>query len=271
MQIELFDLPPIPSIKSPLGYPGGKRKLCVLLDEYLPKGLTNMVSPFMGGGSVELYCTGKLIHVEAYDNFEPLMNFWKFFIEDSKKLIDFVRTIYPLPFERRKYYDKTGLAKGLPDFDNSSLTDFERAGVYLCVNKQSFRGWGLAAPQSQFEELKPLSFFNKWETWQNTYITVGCSDYIPVIENANGKFLYLDPPYVDKEHFYGAYKDKAQFDHKKLAELLHNTSSKWIMSYGDHQLIRDLYKDYTILEPQWKYMVRRNADQKSEELLILNL
>lgn len=271
MQIELLDLPKIPSIKSPLGYPGGKRRSWNLLSEHLPRNLTHLVSPFMGGGSIELACTGKNIRVQGSDNFEPLINFWQNFLDDSKAVIDLVCSMYPLTFEQRLYYHSVKLEKNSAHPDGSIITDLERAAIYLCVNKQSFRNWTFAARPSRYEVPVTIESFRKWETWQNAYLEVTCSDYVPIIENADGRFMYLDPPYVGKEEYYGVYEDESEFDHYYLAELLHKTSSKWMMSYGDHELIRKLYKKFTILEPKWKYTVRRNSDSTSQELLILNL
>ena len=271
MQMELMSLPSIPDVKSPLGYPGGKRRLWIHLEPYLPSDLKELVSPFIGGGAIELACTGKLIQVEAADNFEPLTNFWQNFIKSSSDVVDLVLDLYPLSFNERMHYHNTQLKKNSIDIEGNLLSDFERSAIYFCINKQSFRAWGLARPPSKCELLKSVDSFKKWKTWQNEYIQVKCSDYVPMIENANGRFLYLDPPYVNKEYFYGAYKDDSTFDHENLASLLHKTNSKWIMSYGKHPLIEKLYKDYTILEPQWKYTTRPNSDPTSAELLILNL
>ena len=269
-QRHLFDLP---DVKSPLGYPGGKRKLWPCLKEYLPNDLTELVSPFMGGGAIELLCTSRGITVQGSDNDEPLINFWEYFIEDAKELVDLVCSIYPLSFEEKTYYFDTRLEKDSNKITGGKVTDLERAAIYFCINRQSFRAWGLCRPACKYEELKPLTYFTRWENWQNRHITVSCSDYTPIIENANGRFMYLDPPYVGKEYFYGDYKraNKNDFDHHHLSYLLRETKSKWILSYGNHELVKDLYKDYTILEPQWKYAIRSNGDTKSDELLILNL
>lgn len=271
MQIELFELATTPNTKSPLGYPGGKRRLWKHLEPYLPHDLTHLISPFMGGGSIELKCTGKNIQVKGYDNFEPLTNFWKYFIRNSRDLIDQVISIYPLTFEQRLYFHKSQLKKGSADMEGLVLSDFERAAIYFCINKQSFRSWGLAAKPSKVEAKYSPNYFTKLRSWKNQNIEVGNSDYAPIIENANGTFLYCDPPYVEKEHYYGSRETKQTFDHENLSELLHKTDSKWILSYGSHPLIRELYKDYTILEPKWNYTVRRNDDPTSQEFLILNL
>ena len=171
------------------------------------------------------------------------------------------------------HYFNTRLKESSIDLNNDKISNLQRAAIYFCINRQSFRAWGLARPPSKCEEIKPLSYFTRWKTWNNNYIKVLCSDYQPIIENANGTFMYLDPPYVGKEFFYGEYRPKSEgnFDHEHLSDLLHHTDSKWIMSYGNHELIKELYKDYTILEPQWKYATRPNSDTVSDELLILNI
>ena len=63
---------------SPLRYPGGKSKAVGLILENLPL-LKNkkVVSPFFGGGSVELVLSQKLgFNVIGYDIFDILVNFW---------------------------------------------------------------------------------------------------------------------------------------------------------------------------------------------------
>ena len=269
----LIDLPTIPSSASPLGYPGGKKRLWNYFKMYLPDDLEFLISPFMGGGGIELQCTKKFIKVQASDNFEPLTNFWQQFKSNSEEVINLVCSMYPITFDERTHYHDVQLKKECKDLNGNMLSDVKRAAIYLCINKQSFRSWGLARPPSRCEELRSLDSFLKFKIWKNDYLEVLNSDYVPIIENANGKFMYLDPPYIDKEYFYGTYEGPHDFDHDHLSDLLHNTSSKWILSYGDHPKIRELYNDYTILEPKWGYSVNPGSysNIESTELLILNL
>ncbi|MGL5079656.1 MAG: DNA adenine methylase, partial [Waterburya sp.] len=64
-------------LKSPLRYPGGKSKVVDIITARFPKDIDVLVSPFIGGGSVELWASQNGIKVYAYDGFEPLVNFWK--------------------------------------------------------------------------------------------------------------------------------------------------------------------------------------------------
>ena len=81
-------------------------------------------------------------------------------------------------------------------------------------------------------------------------------------------FLYLDPPYWIKNNLYGkngnTHKD---FDHIGLFKLL-SSRRNWILSYNNCLEILELYKDYKILFPVWKFGM--SNDKNSREVLILS-
>jgi len=56
------------------------------------------------------------------------------------------------------------------------------------------------------------------------------------------------------------------FDHDGLHSLL-TKRSNWVLSYNDCDDIRDLYRDYNIVEAKWSYGM--NKSKKSSELLII--
>ena len=62
---------------SVLRYPGGKTRAIEILSKYLPKSISVVCSPFIGGGSFELFVSNHCgIRVYASDLYEPLNNFW---------------------------------------------------------------------------------------------------------------------------------------------------------------------------------------------------
>ncbi len=70
--------------KSPLRYGGGKSLAVGLILEHFPNDTTRLVSPFMGGGSVEIASALELnLEVKAFDIFDILVNFWQVLIADS--------------------------------------------------------------------------------------------------------------------------------------------------------------------------------------------
>ena len=63
---------------SPLRYAGGKSLAVGYVVEHLPDGLERLVSPFMGGGSVEVACAREIgMEVIGYDVFDILCNYWR--------------------------------------------------------------------------------------------------------------------------------------------------------------------------------------------------
>ena len=88
--------------RSPLRYPGGKSRAVSTLTQYIPDHIDRLVSPFLGGGSLELSCAADGIHVFAADAFDLLVNFWKFAQDSPMALADKVETYFPLT--RTRFY-----------------------------------------------------------------------------------------------------------------------------------------------------------------------
>ena len=71
------------------------------------------------------------------------------------------------------------------------------------------------------------------------------ADLIKVYDRPTALF-YLDPPYVDTEKYYeGPFCAQ---DHHRLREVLSHVKGRFILSYNDHPLVRELYADCRIEE-----------------------
>ena len=257
-QLTLFD---VPSIETPLKYMGSKRNFFSCFNQYLPKNTKEIISPFLGGAGLELKLTSLGIQIYGSDFFEPLINFWNYWIDDADKVIKDLMTFYPISYQARKYYTELEFKKGILDYDGNSISDLRRASLYWNVTSVGWAGANLKqALSSKLKDLKPERF-TKFRNWNNKLISVTQSDYRKVLKNTNGKLLYLDPPYIDQEHFY----HQGSFDHIELFSILEQTPN-WILSYGDHQVIRNLYEKFDIVNVSWN-----NKGKIHNELLILNI
>ncbi|MCY4184963.1 MAG: DNA adenine methylase, partial [Rhodobacteraceae bacterium] len=59
-------------------YAGGKSLAVGYIVEHIPNNIDKIVSPFIGGGSVEIACANELgLKVQGYDVFDILTNYWK--------------------------------------------------------------------------------------------------------------------------------------------------------------------------------------------------
>ena len=91
------------------------------------------------------------------------------------------------------------------------------------------------------------------------------ADFSVSLTKHEGILFYLDPPYVTVgETLYD--HSKGGFDHEKLASMLKDRG-KWILSYNDVEEVRDLYVDFPVSFPEWKYGIKRNT---STEILIFS-
>ncbi|MEM9771045.1 MAG: DNA adenine methylase, partial [Cyanobacteria bacterium P01_D01_bin.73] len=93
-------------VRSPLRYPGGKSRavkfILPLITELMGDRPT-LVSPFIGGGSIELACAAQGITVYAYDTFQPLVAFWTSLLKDPVAIAQEVQKYYPLT-QREDFY-----------------------------------------------------------------------------------------------------------------------------------------------------------------------
>ena len=84
------------------------------------------------------------------------------------------------------------------------------------------------------------------------------------------RLLFLDPPYYleSKSKLYGNNGDMHEgFNHTLLFDLLH-TKKNWILTYNNCDNIRNLYKDYTIINVNWSYGM--NTSKESSEIIIIS-
>ena len=255
--IETLDI--VLSSKSPLRYPGGKSRAVDIICKLIPKNIKELCSPFFGGGSVELACASKGIKVYGYDIFTPVVEFWTCLQDNHNLLAEEVEKYYPLPKE--KFYELQQMQTNFTDI-------FQRAAVFYVLNRYSFSGATLSGGMSPDHPRFTQSSIQRLRNFYNPNIEVKELDFKKSINLHRDTFLYLDPPYLIKNNLYGKKGDAHKcFDHKGLAEILRERDN-WILSYNNCPEIQELYEDYKIIYPSWKYGM--SNDKYSNEVLIIS-
>ena len=252
------------TVKSPLRYPGGKSRAVGAVLSCIPEHTDALCAPFVGGGSVELACSARGITVYASDAFEPLVNFWRMAQNHRSALADRVARYHPLSRERFYHLQKSYVTLG---------DDMERAAAFYVLNRSSFSGTTLSGgmspghprfTQSSIARLRALN-----RAFNLARMHFDCCDYKTALEKHSETLLYLDPPYANGGRLYGTRGDlHNEFDHTALAALL-KTRDRWILSYNDCDLVRELYADYPMTTPAWTYGMSRR--KTSSEVLIVNV
>ncbi len=250
-------------MKSPLRYPGGKSRAVKTLMALIPPGISELMSPFFGGGSIELACASRGIQVYGYDVFLPLVSFWQQLLNDPETLAAAVQDYFPLT--RDRFYE-------LQKLHRNELSDLQGI-LFFVLNRASFSGTTLSGgcselslkerfTQSSIDRLRKFSQFDR----QN--LTVNHADFQESLNRHPDTFLYLDPPYLIESMLYGNRGSTHRgFDHEGLAQRLRERSG-WILSYNNCPEILDLYQGYEVLYPQWSYGMSSN--KISKEILIIN-
>ena len=247
------------SSKSLLRYPGGKTRAVDLISRFFPRDLKHLLSPFLGGGSVELHFAAKGVKVYGYDIFSPLVEFWQCLKTEPHQLADEVEKYFPL--SKDAFYS-------LQETHTTLKTKLQRAAAYYVLNRSSFSGSTLSGGMSPGHPRFTPSAIDRVREFRNPNIYIKKDDYKSSLLQHPELFTYLDPPYLIKSWLYGrkgdAHKD---FDHEGLAEVLQNRE-KWVLSYNDCSTIRKLYKKFNIISPNWKYGM--SNDKESKEVLIFS-
>lgn len=258
---------------SPLRYPGGKTRACkiienVILQHFDITSFDTIISPFFGGGSFEFYMQNKYgVMLIVNDKFTPLYNFWKQVKINKAILCEELREIKAVSKEQFIAYRKT-----IMDLQANIL---QQATQYFVINRCSFSGSTLSGGFSEEASSKRFtqSSINRIEALDLTNIEIYNEDFYDFVNTytpIEKALLFLDPPYYleSKSKLYGNNGDLHEgFNHNLLFELL-TTKKNWVLTYNNCEYIRNLYKDYIILDVNWIYGM--NTTKASSEIIIIS-
>ena len=255
---------------SPLRYPGGKTRACKVLDSILKEEFdlsvfNNIVSPFFGGGSFEFHIQNNYgLKIIANDKFKPLYSFWNICKCNKDKLC---KKLY-------KYIDNVDKSI-FSNFRSQVMEEdnLNQSIMYFIINRCSFSGatlsggFSLEASKKRFtkssiDKIKKLNLV-KFEIYNLDF-----EEFINSTYSLNN-LLFLDPPYYleKKSKLYGNNGDMHEtFDHDKLYKCI-SKKVNWIMTYNNCDYIKNLYKDFKIIETRWSYGM--NKSKKSSEIVII--
>ena len=245
---------------SPIRYAGGKSLAVGYIVELLPDKLERVVSPFFGGGSVEIALSKELdLEVIGYDIFDILVNYWNFQINEPKKLYDGLKKLKP----EKDEFEKIRLLLNDVWKKRVKLKPYDLAVNYVYNFNLSygpgFMGW---ASKIYLDEVKYKRMIEYIRDFDPKNLTVKCADFEEVLKNHRNDFLYLDPPYYlgeDSKMFKGIYPMRNipvhhnGFKHEELRDLLKKHKGGFILSYNNCPTIREYYAEFQQTFPEWQY------------------
>lgn len=255
-------------MKSPIKWLGGKSRSVKIILPLIPEHNT-YIEPFAGALWI-LFAKekSKLEIINDIDN--DLMNFW----EVIKKAPDQFIESFNYCLISRKTFNDYRIKYLAKDYDDC----IERAHIFYYILKVCF---GARMNGPTFGILKQSKSSLNFDVIRNDIklaherlknVIIENKDYEYILKTYDSEkcFMFIDPPYFETAQ-YAAGKFKAA-DYVNLAELCKNIKGKFILTLNDHEYIRELFKDFDLIEYNVTYSVSKTnkENQKHAEILIKN-
>ena len=161
------------------------------------------------------------------------------------------------------------------------LSEFDRAVRFFVLNRITFSGVVDSGGYSQaaYEKRFTPSSIDRVEMIAPylSGVKITNEDYTDALfHNGDGVFIFLDPPYwkATASKLYGTRGAlHTSFDHTQFAENMKKCPHKWLITYDDSPVIRDLFEFADIHEWTLQYDMnnyRKDSAAKGNELFIKN-
>lgn len=261
-------------VASPLRYAGGKTLAVGLIIELIPENIKRLISPFFGGGSVEIAVANELqIPVKGFDIFDILINYWDIQIRNPQSLYTRLKEFTPTRHGFKEVKDRVKLhwKKEMP------LNELDLAAFYFFNSNTSYGPHFLGWPSSVYlKEARYRKMIEKVRDFRAPHLKVDCESFEKIIPRYKNDFLYCDPPYYldgDSKTFIGMYPHRnfpihhKGFKHELLRDQLKAHRGGFILSYNDCSTIRDWYKGYNMIAPKWQYTFSQGDTRIGENRL----
>lgn len=271
--------------KSPLRYPGGKSRALKQILPLIPMNIAEFREPFVGGGSV-FFAIRSLFHsrIKTYwinDFNYDVVCFWRQARDNNPALVEALTTTHANATDGRALFAELTSDKDALSENRSLLSEFERAVRFFILNRITFSGVVDSGGYS------PSAYANRWTASSIARVgqvapylrdvNITCEDYADVLfHEGENVFLFLDPPYwkATASKLYGVRGSlHTGFDHAQFAENMKKCPHKWLITYDDSPVIRELFDFAEIQEWTLQYGMnnyRKTTAAKGKELFIKN-
>ena len=271
-------------IKPFLKWAGGKRQLLLVILPLIPKKFNTYYEPFLGGGAVFFAIQPKKAVINDLN--EHLINCYRVVRDAPSELM---RELAHYENTQEFYTQiKNAFNKGPMGSDDASKNI--HAAMFLYLNKTGFNGLYRVNSQGDFNipfgRYKTVSIANAALIYPVSYylvtnsIAIFSSDFSTALKGAReNDFIYLDPPYdpLPNTRSFTQYQSSgfSEFEQKRLKDVcdtLTQRNAKWLLSNADTPFIRELYREYRMIEVQARRNINCDGSQRGPigELLIMN-
>lgn len=246
-----------------INWVGGKRLLREAISYLIPDDIISYIEPFGGGGWVLFYYQ-RWAELEVYNDLDS-------------RLVNLFRVVkyHPCELKRELCYLLASREQFLEALKFEGYTDIQKAARFMFLLTRSFGGRGQHFGVSYESSVKSASGIIErinaiYSRLDKTIIeNQSAFELIPQYDNENA-FFYCDPPYSSGAGYETT--TTKDFKHTELRDLLTNIKGRFLLSYDDSPVIRELYKDFNIIEIERVNGINRKNIKNNiyKELLICN-
>lgn len=275
----------VTNIKPFVKWAGGKNGLINSLISFIPKNFNSYFEPFVGGGALFFYLKNLNIlnskKIYLNDKNVELINAYKQIKINPNKLLEELE-ILKNNHSKEYFYKIRNLDR---DFDFYSLSEVFRAARFIYLNKTCFNGLcrynakgNFNTPIGSYKNPKIYDkdlIFSVHEVLKNVSITNKDFEVVS-LKAKKGDFIYFDPPYypLNKTSSFVSYTDNFSANEQirlyKLFKMLDSEGIKVLQSNSNTDFIKELYKDFEIIEVISKRAINCKGDKRGKitELII---
>lgn len=222
-----------------IGWIGGKRILRKAILEHFPDCVGRYIEVFGGAGWVLFAKEKQPGQLEVFNDLDgDLINLYRCIKYHCETVQEELKWLLA---SREQFCDYR------EQLNSRGLTDIQRAARFFYLVKISF-GCDHCTFATTAKNIVNASIYLEKVQERLQNVVIEHKDFESLIKTYDRKeaLFYLDPPYVGTEKYYSvAFTEK---DHLRLKTILSNIKGRFILSYNDTPLIRDLYKEFQISE-----------------------
>lgn len=256
----------MPQLHKPLpaafGWVGGKSKLARTIVSRLPTH-TSYVEVFGGALSVLYAKPPSKIEVVNDINAE-LINLHTHIKSRPESLANYLRDM----LVSRDLFNLIASGQYRP------RNDIDRAAAYYYRLALSFGSMGgsFAMPKSR----KPKEIWRDFHKWSARlrHVTIEHMSFERLIKEYDRPetLFYCDPPYVGTESYYEIEGGFGLAEHTRLRDLLMGAKGRFVLSYNDCELVRELYRGCEFVAVKVDYtLAGAQKRREAAEVLVMRL
>jgi DNA adenine methylase len=245
---------------SPLRYPGGKRKLAVLIGQIFARAGIKprlLVEPFAGGASVSIALleVGFVENIALSDTDELVAGFWKtVFSSRAEEFAQIVETAKVTLAERKRIIasrprSALGLAYKCLFLNRTSFSGILHSNAGVIGGKHQRSSYKIGC---RFNRKRLAQRIRALSALRHRVQFVECQDYLDTItmvaemprtrRSPDSVFWYFDPPFFERaDRLYR--KVFTDADHAAFYEWINLIPGHFVLSYDDVPASEELYGD----------------------------